>query len=191
MTEERFTVNQNILINEAITKINKSLVHPHSLRVGDDGVKAFYEMALGIIDESSVHDNDCYTFPAEALNNLILITLVSGKGSGEVITNGSRYTDNNEQVLLHLKLEIKESKNILEISESTEKREAPICPKCGFGGKCDHKYNVKGESGGDVLDRYTFQCTNCNLNLEETLNAWDTGHVEELTKCPYCGKDDS
>jgi DNA-directed RNA polymerase subunit RPC12/RpoP len=210
MKEAEFVEKQKILVNEAITKINKSLVLPCSLRVGDDGVNAFYEMASGIIDESgggSIHDVDYYTFPAEALNNLILIALVNGKDSGEVITKGSRYTDyvdwpqgrvdgseihrDNEQILLHLKLEIKDGNNILVISESTEKREYPICPKCGFGGKCEHFYNAKPVNSFDILDKYTFQCTNCNLNLDETINAWDTGHVEELTRCPYCGKYDS
>ncbi|MCX6672137.1 MAG: hypothetical protein NTX92_09485 [Euryarchaeota archaeon] len=210
MKEERFSEAQKTLISEAIAKINESLVNPRSLNVDQDGAKAFYNMASGLTDESgggSVHDVDYYALPAEALNNLILITLESGRGSGEVITTGSRHTDfvdwpygrmdgsethgDHEQVLLHLKLEIKDGKSILEIRQSTEKREGPICSRCGFAGKCDHKYNVKGESGGDVLDRYTFQCSNCNLYLEDTLNAWDTGHVEELTRCPYCGKEDS
>lgn len=209
MNTERFTEVQKTLISEAITKINKSLVSPHSLHISQDGEKAFYEMASGIVDESgggSVRDVDYYTLPAEALNNLILITLESGMGSGQVIITGSRYTDyvdwaygrvdgtenhrDNEQVLLHLKLAVKDDKSLFEIFPSIEKREGPICPKCGFVGKCNHDYNAKGESPSDVLDKYTFQCSNCNLNLAQTLNAWDTGHVEELTKCPYCGKND-
>ena len=81
---------------------------------------------------------------------------------------------------------------VIELNPQHEEiKEGPVCPVCGSIGICTHEYNVRGEKPSDVLDRYTFNCAKCDTNLEQIINAWDSGHPDDLSKCPYCGKDDS
>lgn len=99
-------------------------------------------MAPGTIDESgggSVHDVDYYTFPAEAINDLILNAEASEIKLGKTEVEGYRYTDyvdwpygredgselhrNNERVSLHLGFKKREDMHIFTISETDPKAE--------------------------------------------------------------------
>jgi hypothetical protein len=136
---ERITEVEEVIVNKAVAKINETLGWPRSVRMYSDG-DAIFKMASGFVDESgggSVHDVDYYTFPAEALSTLILITLGSDAESGEVTTKGTWYKDyvnypsghddgdelhiENDPVSLRLRLKIDDDeKSIFEIDQIKE-----------------------------------------------------------------------
>jgi hypothetical protein len=144
--KEQLSEKERVVFDEEVAKINKSLPHPLSLSVNHAACKAIYNMASGIVDESgggSVHDVDYYTFPSEALSNLIL---TSGTKAGSVDVKGYRFTDyvdwpygrvdgselhrNNEPVMLHLGFKKRESMNIFVIAEN----ESVTPPQIGVDG---------------------------------------------------------
>jgi hypothetical protein len=73
---------------------------------------------------------------------------------------------------------------------SPEKKEDPICPSCGSMAVCKHEYNVQGTSPVQILDRFTLNCLDCSYTAVEVIDAWQSGHVDELSPCPFCGKID-
>ena len=94
--KEQLSEQQEMVINEAVDKINEFLPYPKSLLIDHITGEAIYTMASGMIDESgggSVHDVDYYTFPAEGLDNLIINSSASKTKITKTEVKGYRFTD--------------------------------------------------------------------------------------------------
>jgi len=97
------------VINEGINGINKSRVSPGSVIICGDEERAICQMVVG-------GDIDYFSFPADAIRDLVIVASKIGDGKAEATTNGFRLAG-REPVSLRLELGVENGERTFKVTE--------------------------------------------------------------------------